>query len=73
MDALSGGEDASEILRRDLLLKTDHRVGRGGGRGCFDFLAAKQKGHASGPVYKQPQDETLHIAQPAHKPITCHP
>lgn len=54
IDVLSGGEDASKIPRRDLLLKTDHRVGRGGGRGWFDFLAAKQKGHSSGPADEQP-------------------
>lgn len=54
MDILSGGEDASEIPRRDLLLKTHHRVGSGGGRGWFDFLAAKQKGHSLSPVDEQP-------------------
>lgn len=32
IDVLSGGEDVSKIPRRDLLLKNDHGVGRGGGR-----------------------------------------
>lgn len=63
---LSGGEEASAIPSRDLLLESENGVNGGGGKKCFDFMAAKQKGHSSGQADEQPRG--LDGAWRGHRP-----